>query len=78
MTEQELLELKQEIERKKADCAKLESRRELLLEQLKEGFNVSTIPAANKKLKEMLERIAEYDKQIESASDELEKQLKQE
>ena len=78
MTEQELLNLKHNIEENKAKITKLESRKELLMEQLYEQFSIKSIPEAEKKLKAMEKQIGEWETQIETATQELENQLNEE
>jgi flagellar capping protein FliD len=78
MTEQELLNLKHQIEEKKAEITKLESRKDLLMEQLYEQFSIKSIPDAEKKLKSMEKQIKEWQDQIDTATQELENQLNEE
>ena len=75
MTEQELLDLKQEITEAKESKNKLEARRDLLMDQLKEKFGVSTIAGARKKAKQLQEEVQEWEQKIAEATEELEAKL---
>lgn len=78
MTERELLDLKQKIDRAKQTADRLEARREVLMEQLKKEWKLSSIPAAQKKINAMRAEIDELDEQIKAQTEELEKQLEDE
>ena len=75
MTEQELLDLKQEINRSKENLSKLQGRKEALLEQLQKQFGVKTIAEAEKKIKKLEKEIEDWDIKIEDATAELESKL---
>lgn len=77
MTHEDLLELKQDIEEAKTKKASLESRKQLLLEQLKEKFGVSTVAAAKKKMQGMQKQISDLGEQIDVATTELESRLEE-
>jgi len=57
MNEQELLDLKHEIENNQEKLAKMEGRKEVLIESLKEQYGVKTIVAAQKKVKALEQQI---------------------
>ena len=78
MNEQELLELKREIEEAKENLSKLEGRKEQLLEQLQKQYGIKTLVAAEKKKKSLEEEIEEWDEKIREATEELENQLQNE
>ena len=78
MNEQELLELKREIEEAKENLSKLEGRKEQLLEQLQKQYGIKTLVAAEKKKKSLGEEIEEWDEKIREATEELENQLQNE
>lgn len=75
MTKQELLDLRQEIDDEKENLSKLEGRKETLMEQLLEKYDVKTVAAAKKKVKDLEKEITELGEQIEIATVELEDQL---
>ena len=75
MTEQDLLDLKKEIEEAKGNQSKLEGRKEALLEQLQKDFGVKTIAAANKKAATLHQEITEWENKIKDATEALELQL---
>lgn len=75
MTTQELLDLKQEIEEAKDEVKKLEARRDVLMEQMKEKFGVSTLAAARKKINKMQEDVTALAEKIDDAATELEEKL---
>ena len=75
MTEQELLDLKAEIEESKENLSKMQGRKEALLEQLRKQFGVASIAAAEKKIKKMETEVEEWDQKIDTATQELEKTL---
>jgi len=75
MTEQDLLNLKQEITESKDKSTRLEGRKDQLMEQLKTKYGVSTIQQAEKKLKAMDKEIEDLDEQIETMTDGLEEKI---
>ena len=75
MTEQELLDLKQEIEQAKENLSKLEGRKEAKMDQLKADYGIKTIAAAQKKIKQLEKEIAEWGEKIRVATKELENKL---
>ena len=75
MTEQELLDLKQEINEAKDKSTKLQGRKDLLVEQLKEKYNVTTLKQAKEKLKKMEQSLETLHVQIEDATEKLEEKL---
>ena len=75
MTEQELFDLKQEIEQGKEDLSRAEGRKEALLEQLQKEYGVTSVSGAEKKIKQLEEEITELNANIETATEELEQQL---
>jgi len=77
MNEKKLLELKQEIDEAKVSKTKLEARKDLLMEQLKDKWGVSSLKAASKKLDSLAKDLKEWDEKIETATDELVAQLEE-
>jgi flagellar biosynthesis chaperone FliJ len=75
MTEQELLDLKQEMNAAKEKLSKLEGRRDALLEQLQEKYNVESADAAKRKIKSFEKQIQELDGRISAKTEELESKL---
>lgn len=75
MTEQELLDLKAEIEESKENLSKMQGRKEALMEQLQKQFGVKSIKEAETKIKKMESEVAEWDQKIDDATQELEKTL---
>jgi len=75
MTEQGLLDLKQEINEAKDKSTKLQGRKDLLVEQLKEKYNVTTLKQAKEKLKKMEQSLETLHVQIEDATEKLEEKL---
>jgi len=75
ITEQELLDLKQEINEAKDKSTKLQGRKDLLVEQLKEKYNVTTLKQAKEKLKKMEQSQETLNTQIEEATEKLEEKL---
>ena len=75
MTEQELLDLKQHITESKETLNKLEARKEVLLDELKKKFDVSTLAEAGKKVESMSKDIEKQDTEIQTMVAELEKKL---
>lgn len=75
MTEKELLKLKEEIESTSEEVTKLETRKEVLMEKLEKDFGCKSLKAAKKKVDTLESEIKELDGQIDTATEELEKQL---
>jgi len=75
MTEQELLDLKQEIIEAKDTATKLQGRKDLLTEQLKEKYGVTTLKQAQEKLKKMEQNLETLRTEIEEATEKLEEKL---
>ena len=75
MTQEELLELKQEIDESQDKATKLTARKDLLVEQLKDKWKVTTPKQAKAKLDSMQEDIEELDDKIDKATEELEDKL---
>lgn len=78
MNEKQLLELKQEINEAKQNISKMEGKRDTLLEQLQERFGVKTLKAATNKITLLKNEISQWEQKIETATEELEKQLEDE
>ena len=72
MEKTQLLELKEQIDTAKQQVSQLEGRKEYLMQQLKEQWKCSTIPAAEKKVKELEKEISDLDEQIQDGVKELE------
>lgn len=77
MTEQELLDLKQEIIEAKESLNKITAKKDVLMEEMKKKFGVSTIAAARKKVEKMTQEIEEQEQQIQGAMEELELKLEE-
>ena len=75
MNKSELLELKQQIEDTATEITKLETREELLMEQLKKDHNCATTAIAATRIKTMESAIEKLDDEIAEATEQLEKQL---
>lgn len=77
MTEQELLDLKQEIIEAKESLNKITAKKDVLMDEIKKKFGVSTIAAARKKVEKMSKEIGEQEQQIQEAMEELESKLEE-
>jgi len=75
MTEKELLDLKQEITEAKESLNKITAKKDVLMDEMKKKFGVSTIAAARKKVGRMTLEIEEQEQQIQEAMEELESKL---
>jgi len=78
MTEQDLLELKQEITEAQEQATKLEGRKDLLLEQLKEKYGLTSLAEAKKHLKKLENEIEDMNNTITQDTEDLEKRLNDE
>ena len=76
MKEQELLELKEEIEDAKQKVSELTGQKNALLKQLKDDWGCDTIEEAEEKLKIMDKNITIISSKIEKATKELEAKFK--
>jgi predicted nuclease with TOPRIM domain len=72
MTEQQLLDLKDQVEEAKTKVSELTGQKQALMNQLKTDWNCKTIEEANTKLKEMENSISVLEKKIERGVNELE------
>jgi predicted nucleic acid-binding Zn-ribbon protein len=77
MTEQELLDLKQEINEAKQKKSTLEGKQEYLLEELKKKWGCKTTEEADAKLMKMKKEIEKYNTQIEEKAARLEQKLEE-
>lgn len=75
MTDQELLDLKQEIIEAKDKATKLQGRKDLLTEQLKEKYGVSSLKQAQEKLKKMESDLEDLYAKITKEIEKLEEKL---
>jgi len=75
LTKSDLMDLKEEIDEAKEKKTKLEARRDLLQEQLKEKWKVNNLKEADLKQKQLSKEISQWDEKIKTASAELEKKL---
>jgi len=73
--QQELLDLKQDIDNAKIEKAELEGKLSLLKDQLHSQFSCKSVAEAKKKEGEKQEKIKELEEQIEKDTEELEKEL---
>jgi len=78
MNEQELLELKEEIDQAKQKYSELKGRLTFLMKQLKEDWGCTTIEQAEKKSAEMEKKIEKLNTQIEKGVKELQEKLETE
>ena len=72
MKEDELLELKKQIERAKANASELEGRKTLLLEQLEDNWKCKSVEEGDKKVEKFEKELETLNKKIETATKELE------
>ena len=72
MDEKSLLRLKQRISDAETQAAQLDGQKQYLMESLKEQFDVSTIPAAKKKLEQLEEKIEFSKDALDLAMEEIE------
>lgn len=72
MTEQELLDLKDEIDEAKQIAAELKGQKKALMSQLNEDWECTTIKQAKKKLTKQEQEVAELEKEIEKGIAEIE------
>ena len=72
MTEKQLLDLKDSIEKKKLELSKLEGRREHLLEQLMNDWQCKTVDEAKKTLQRLKQQRQQLEVKIQEALDKLE------
>jgi len=72
MKEQDLLELKKDIDKAKEEKLQLQGQQKALLTQLKETYECSTLEEAEKRLKKMQKEIDEISATIEQGMEELE------
>jgi hypothetical protein len=70
--EQDLLEIKEQIERAKSNASELEGRKTLLLEQLDNNWKCKTAEEGAKKVKKLEKELEELEKKIADAIKELE------
>jgi transposase len=75
MDEQDLLDLKQKIEKAKQDQERLKARKEVLTEQLSKDWKVSTPAQAKKKIDSMKAELEELEEQIQEETEKLKDQL---
>jgi hypothetical protein len=75
MNEQELLQIKQQMDEAREEKTRLETRKDLILEELQTKFGVSSLVEANALLKKMEAEIDKEDEGIQEAIAKLEKQL---
>jgi predicted nucleic acid-binding Zn-ribbon protein len=72
MTEQELLDLKQQIDDAKEKNLQLKGQKDALMQQLKDDWGCASIEQAGKKIKSMEKQIADLSVEIETGLQELE------
>lgn len=77
MTTEELIELQEEIERRKTQKAQLEGERNAILKQLKEDWDCKTVKQAEQKISELEEERNSLDLEIANGLRELETSLNQ-
>jgi predicted nucleic acid-binding Zn-ribbon protein len=64
LTEEDLLDLKKDIDTAKTNTAQLEGQKKELMKQLKENWDCETIAEAEKKLKKLQTKYKETEEQI--------------
>jgi predicted nucleic acid-binding Zn-ribbon protein len=72
MTEQQLLNLKKQVDEAKSSVSELEGHKKALMKQLKDEWNLTTVEAAQKKLDSMAKQIDTLTIQIEEGLKEME------
>ena len=72
LTEQDLLDLKKDIDKSKLKVAELTGEKKSITQQLKNDWNCSTVEQAKTKLKSLEKDIETTEKQIDKATKELE------
>jgi seryl-tRNA synthetase len=72
LTENKILELKEEIDEAKNKVAELKGQQNAILRQIKEEFACKSIKDAKLKAEDIQNQLTKIDKQIEEASNELE------
>lgn len=70
--EQELLDLKKDIEEGKENLSKLQGKKEQMLETMAKEYGVKSIAAAEKRIKELEKKIEQHDTDIATATEKLE------
>lgn len=75
LTEKELLEYKSNIEDSKTRIANLKGQQKMILKQLKENFDCTSIEEAEQKIKEFEKAISILEKKIVKQTSELETKL---
>lgn len=72
LTEEQLLDLKREIEESKARISELKGQKTALLNQLKEDWKCNDIEAAKLKLKKLEQKVTDMNAEIDKLTAELE------
>ena len=72
MSQEKLLQLKEEIEEAKTNVAQLTGQKNTLMAQLKKDWKCTTLGEAKKKLKDLQKQIDDLNSQIEQGIEELE------
>ncbi len=75
MTTEELLELKEKIEKSKTQVSELEGRKKQLFSDLEKNWKCKTLKEAEKKVESMQEEINEMNEDIQEKTNALEEQL---
>ena len=71
MTEQDLLNLKKDIDEAKKEILQLEGQKKALMTQLKEDWDCTTLEQAEKKLKGMQRKLTTFNEEIEQGLEEI-------
>ena len=71
-TEQQLLDLKKQIDQAKSEVSELNGREKRLMEQLQKDWGCKTVKEAEKKIKDMETDLASINEQIHKGVEELE------
>lgn len=78
MNEQELLDLKEDIDQAKQKHSELKGRKEFLMKQLKEDWSCTTVEQAEKASAKMEKEIETLNEQIKKGTEELQEKLETE
>jgi hypothetical protein len=77
MNEQDLIKLKNRIERSKTETARISGRKEELMSRLMEKWECSSVDEGNKKLESMDQEIRDLDEKIDMGTERLENQARE-
>jgi len=75
MNEQDLFELKEDVEEAKQKVSELKGERQALMKQLKEEWDCDTVEQAEEKIKKMESEIGTFSEDIETGMEQLKDKL---